>query len=92
MYNLLCTTYTCTCTCICCTCTYMYTCMYLITAQLYNYMYNTLLYLQVKFVMSDETSLADLLALNLHNFEEEVNTCTFTCLSTDSNSCMYSHM
>ena len=76
--------------------------MYLITAQLYNYMYNTLLYLQVKFVMSDETSLADLLALNLHNFEEEVITCTlctyiictctFTCLSTDSNSCMYSHM
>ena len=62
----------------------------------------TLLYLQVKFVMSDETSLADLLALNLHNFEEEVNTCTLctyiictctcTCLSTDSNSCMYIHM
>ena len=28
--------------------------------------------LQVKFVMDDETSLADLLALNLHDFEEEV--------------------
>ena len=27
---------------------------------------------QVKFVMSDETTLADLLALNLHNFEDEV--------------------
>ena len=28
--------------------------------------------LQVKFVMSDETNLADLLALNLHKFEDEV--------------------
>ena len=27
---------------------------------------------QVKFVMSDETNLADLLALNLHKFEDEV--------------------
>lgn len=27
---------------------------------------------QVKFIMSDETKLADLLALNLHMFEEEV--------------------
>ena len=26
----------------------------------------------MKFVMSDETNLADLLALNLHNFEDEV--------------------
>ena len=29
---------------------------------------------RVKFTMSDETTLADLLSLNLHNFEEEVNT------------------
>ena len=29
-------------------------------------------YPQVKFVMSNETNLADLLALNLHNFEDEV--------------------
>lgn len=28
---------------------------------------------QVKFVMSDETTLSDLLALNLHNFEDEVH-------------------
>ena len=28
---------------------------------------------QVKFVMSDETNLADLLALNLHKFEDEVH-------------------
>ena len=28
--------------------------------------------MQVKFNMSEETNLADLLALNLHNFEEEV--------------------
>lgn len=28
---------------------------------------------QVKFVMSEETNLADLLALNLHNFEDEVS-------------------
>ena len=28
--------------------------------------------MQVKFVMSDETNLADLLALNLHKFEHEV--------------------
>ena len=27
---------------------------------------------KVKFVMSEETNLADLLALNLHNFEDEV--------------------
>ena len=27
---------------------------------------------QVKFSMSEETNLSDLLALNLHNFEEEV--------------------
>jgi len=27
---------------------------------------------QVKFVMNDDTNLADLLALNLHNFEDEV--------------------
>ena len=27
---------------------------------------------QVKFVMSEETTLADLLALNLHKFEDEV--------------------
>ena len=27
---------------------------------------------QVKFVMDDETTLADLLSLNLHNFEDEV--------------------
>ena len=38
--------------------------------------------------MSDETNLADLLALNLHNFEEEVSgMCTridnpFTCIFT----------
>lgn len=32
----------------------------------------SLLLQQVKFVMSDETNLADLLALNLHNFEDEV--------------------
>ncbi len=31
------------------------------------------LLLQVKFVMSDETQLADLLVLNLHNFEDEVS-------------------
>ena len=31
-----------------------------------------LLIYQVKFVMDDETTLADLLALNLHNFEDEV--------------------
>ncbi len=30
--------------------------------------------LQVKFVMSEETQLADLLVLNLHNFEDEVGT------------------
>ena len=30
------------------------------------------LFLKVKFVMSDETNLADLLALNLHLFEDEV--------------------
>ena len=29
---------------------------------------------QVKFVMSEETNLADLLALNLHKFEDEVRT------------------
>ena len=29
---------------------------------------------QVKFLMSDETNLADLLALNLHKFEDEVQT------------------
>ena len=28
--------------------------------------------LKVKFVMSDKTNLADLLALNLHKFEDEV--------------------
>lgn len=28
--------------------------------------------LKVKFVMSDQTNLADLLALNLHKFEDEV--------------------
>ena len=28
---------------------------------------------QVKFLMSDETNLADLLALNLHKFEDEVS-------------------
>ena len=27
---------------------------------------------QVKFIMNDDTNLADLLALNLHNFEDEV--------------------
>lgn len=31
-----------------------------------------MLYPQVKFVMSDDTNLADLLALNLHKFEDEV--------------------
>ena len=31
-----------------------------------------LLCIQVKFVMSDETNLNDLLQLNLHNFEDEV--------------------
>ena len=28
---------------------------------------------RVKFTMSDETTLADLLSLNLHNFEDEVH-------------------
>ena len=28
--------------------------------------------MQVKFIMNDDTNLADLLALNLHNFEDEV--------------------
>ena len=29
---------------------------------------------KVKFLMSDETNLSDLLSLNLHNFEDEVRT------------------
>ena len=33
----------------------------------------TLFALRVQFVMSEETSLADLLNLNLHNFEDEVH-------------------
>lgn len=31
-------------------------------------------YFQVKFSLDDETTLADLLALNLHKYEEEVKT------------------
>ena len=35
---------------------------------------------QVKFYMSDETNLADLLALNLHNFEDEVSSMNYCFL------------
>ena len=31
-----------------------------------------LFFLQVRFVMDDDTTLADLLALNLHNYEDQV--------------------
>lgn len=34
--------------------------------------YFPFLFSQVNFVMSDETTLADLLSLQLHNFEDEV--------------------
>lgn len=36
---------------------------------------------KVKFVMSDETNLADLLALNLHCFEDEVSTLLLNSLA-----------
>lgn len=38
------------------------------------YLYNCFVVTQVKFNITDDTTLADLLALNLHKYEEEVKT------------------
>ena len=58
--------YVCVCVCVCVVCAHLILCT---TVHLFKVLYRP----QVKFLMSDETNLADLLALNLHKFEEEVN-------------------